>query len=163
MNKKAIYLGIVIVIIIIIGIFIYWTKHPGVEPPLTPGPITGNPSNLAISDELGGSKSSVAPTPAGIVRGSCYIKADSQCMDYLGAAFTPDRIKMVCSNDGAIISTNACPTTAKVGGCHSMIGTEAEMISWAYSNGDKPAEGATLDFNKTICGGMAKSQWVEVK
>lgn len=155
MSKKALYVIIGIVVIIIIFVAI---KGSSILPERK-----RLPDNLAISDELGGSKPSTTPAPTGAVKGSCYIKADSQCMDYLGSAFSPDRIKMVCSNKGAVISTSVCPATAKVGGCHAMIGTEMEMISWVYSNGDKPVDANLLEMNKTICNGMSKSEWVGVK
>jgi len=160
MNKKIIYLIIGIVIIVAFGLILV---KKGSAPSSAPSTEAGVPSNMAISDELGGSKSAVAPSPTGTVRGSCYIKADSQCMDYLGPIFSSDRIKATCDSQEAIASTGACPVTAKVGGCHAMIGTEMEMISWAYSNGNKPATGQLLEMNKAICNGMAKSQWVGAK
>ncbi|MFA5291028.1 MAG: hypothetical protein WC385_01810 [Candidatus Paceibacterota bacterium] len=168
MNKKSLYLilGIIVIILIIITVKGFSLLSPAQTPDLGTATTTaGIPDGLAISDELGGNKSPAAPVPTGTVRGSCYVKADSQCIDYFGSAFSPDRIKAVCSNDGAVISTSGsnCPSEAKVGGCRTMVGTEMEMIAWAYSNGDKPVEGDMLEFNKTLCNGMAKSNWIEVK
>lgn len=162
MNKKTIYLGvIIIVIIIIVGAILFTSQKKGETVS------TGIPDNMAISQELGGSNETNPSEPnnagVGAARGSCYIKADSQCMDYIGTAFSSDRIKTVCSNDGAVISSKPCPAEAKVGGCHALIGTETEMISWVYSNGDKPVEGDILNFNKNLCAGMGKSQWLEAR
>ncbi|MFA6476307.1 MAG: hypothetical protein WCV68_02705 [Candidatus Paceibacterota bacterium] len=165
MNKKTIYLGAIIIIIIIAGVILFTSRVTSQKKGGTAS--TSIPDNMAISQELGGSNgtspSEVTNAGVGAIRGSCYIKADSQCIDYIGTAFSSSRIKTVCSNDEAIISTNPCPAEAKVGGCHVLAGTEMDMISWSYSNGDKPITGDVLSFTKTLCNGMEKSSWIEAK
>ena len=149
MSKKTIYIIVVVAVVVIIGIGLWAVINRQVS------------YTSDISTAIKNETTNLTDTSASGTRGSCYLKADSQCIEYLGVAFSPDRIKAVCSNEGAVISAGACPAEAKVGGCRAMMGTEIEMISWSYSNGDKPVTGDMLNMNKIFCNGLAKSQWVD--
>ncbi len=165
MTKNYLIVGVVLLAVIATGIWTFSGREKAIDPETTSvqDEVSATSSDPASGNLVEDNKQAPAASSVGGVRGSCYIKADSQCIDYLGSAFSASRIKTVCGNQGAVISNNACPTEARVGGCRAMMGTEMEMISWLYSNGDKPADSSIIELNKTFCTGMGKSQWLDSK
>jgi len=162
MNKYIIIAIITTVVIIVGGLFI--SSFVGFKPVFSP--------NMGIDQEIK-SPSSQDDNNQQVtnvqsddwfskrkVISACYIPDDSQCIEYLGKAYTPDIIKnSLCVNPGAQI-LKTCPSDM-VGGCHAMINNQdMEMLSWGYAGGGKPITPQNISGFIATCS-MLNGLWVD--
>ncbi|MCX6722684.1 MAG: hypothetical protein NT094_01275 [Candidatus Staskawiczbacteria bacterium] len=160
MNKYIIIAIIAVVVIIVGGLFI--SSFVGFKPVAAPDTIqkTESPVNQTGDNQQPTNTQSADWFSKRTIVGACYIPDDSQCLEYLGKAYTQDMIKRaLCVNPGAQI-LKTCPSGI-VGGCHTLIGNQdMEIISWGYAGGGKPITPQNLSGFMLSCS-MLNGLWID--
>jgi len=158
MNKTYLTIGITVAVVIIVG-GIFISLFVGFKPVIAP-----QKEQLPIDQRNDNQQGTTAQSDDWFknrkIVGACYIPDDSQCLEYLGKAYTQDMIKnALCLNEGAQI-LKTCPSDM-VGGCHTMIGNQdMEIISWGYAGGGKPITPQNIAGFMATCS-MLNGLWID--